>query len=301
MGGTGKTPTVLALIKLLENSGKKVGVLTRGYKSGAQELVLPAGTEEIDVKQIGDEPAVILLHLQNGVLGVGAKRYQVGKKILKENPVDLFLLDDGFQHRKLHRELDICLIDVSRWSSHPLLFPFSYLRDHKASLHRADLIILTKFERRREAAKELKTALERKYSVPVFSGEFQFRSLVYLNTEAEVELSRATSQKVAAFCGIANPDSFFDMLTDLGFELVYRKRFPDHHNFKDGQIKKIKRDIKKSDADLVVVTEKDAVKLYNALPAEDRFREKILVMRISFQLQGDASLKRMLLAKKFIT
>ena len=301
MGGTGKTPLVLALIELLQANGKTVAVLTRGYKRKSQEDIIATSEQlEFSQKQIGDEPAIILSNLQNGVLGVGANRYDVGKKILAAHPVDIFILDDGFQYRKLHRELDICLIDVSRWPGHPFLFPLSYLRDYKTSLHRADLIILSKYEQSGKKAEALKLHLEKKYRVPVLRGRFSFHSLTQFGTQELFDLTELTSQKVAAFCGIANPQNFFDQLEALGLEIVYRKRFTDHYDFQTKDLRTIANNARRAGADWIIITEKDAIKLKEMPAQEASLLENVLVLKIKFELEAETDLKKLLLARKFI-
>ena len=114
MGGTGKTPLAITLLTNLQNMGVSVGVLTRGYKRKSTSNMVIRRIEGEDSgglsESTGDEPAVILKRMISGVLGIGRDRWQVGEKILEGTSVDLFLLDDGLQHRRLHRDLDICLI-----------------------------------------------------------------------------------------------------------------------------------------------------------------------------------------------
>jgi tetraacyldisaccharide 4'-kinase len=198
MGGSGKTPFTVMLVELLQQYSLKVAVLSRGYKRRSRETrIVKQEKQEAETAHfeiLGDEPLLILQHIEGGILGVGADRYAVGKEILRFHSADIFLLDDGFQHRRLHRDLNICLIDVTRWAAHPFLFPFSYLRDSKSSLRRADIIILTKFEQIPSTAETL---------------------LTRLSNEEKIEPEKIQAQKVAALCGIANPGNFFDLLKDL--------------------------------------------------------------------------------------
>jgi len=293
MGGTGKTPFVLKLLELLQQKHVRVAVLTRGYKrksTGNQILTFERLQTFQRLSDIGDEPALILQNLRTGELGVGVDRYAVGRKILAQYPVEVFLLDDGFQHRKLHRDLDICLIDVSRWFSHPFLFPFSYLRDSKSSLRRADIIVLTKFEKIPQKAENLKSQFEKQYRAPVLKGKYVLQSLMRLSDGQAVEPEKITVQKVAALCGIANPVNFFDLLKKHEFEVVYKKNFPDHYDYRLKDIEEFTQRAAAAGAKWLIVTEKDAVKLKNILSSQANFGRNILVLSVSFHIEEENKL-----------
>lgn len=264
MGGTGKTPLAIALLNKLQKEGFKVGVLTRGYKrKSKQEIIFISNDKQNDSihKSIGDEPMLILENLTNGALGINADRYKVGMKMLQENEVDLFLLDDGLQHRKLSRDLDICLIDVSRWQQHPFLFPLSYLRDSKSSLKRCHVVILTKIGEQIHKVEKIKNAIKNKYNIPVFEGDLKARSLVNIKDGSEINLSELEGKKIAAFCGIAHPDHFFSMLKQAGADVVLENRFPDHYHYSINDLQQLGTSLKGMEINTAVTTEKDAVKL----------------------------------------
>lgn len=299
MGGTGKTPLTIAVLDKLQSEGLKVGVLSRGYKrkSGA-EIIMPGGDRDIYKNQyesIGDEPALILKHLKQGALGVGRNRYRVGLKMLEKHPVDVFVLDDGLQHRKLHRDVDICLIDVSRWSRHPFLFPFSYLRDSKSSLKRCHAVVLTKVGKQRDEAQELKQQLHGKYGIPVFEGDLQPQALVDIRGDSELSLAELKGKKVAAFCGIARPSHFFDMLKRSGVELVLEKKFPDHHHYSSNDLGGLMKTMKEKGVNTAITTEKDAVKL-RGLMRENHFEGiRFLLLRVRFVLKVEVEFFDMIL------
>jgi tetraacyldisaccharide 4'-kinase len=209
----------------------------------------------------------------------------VGKEILRFHSADIFLLDDGFQHRRLHRDLNICLIDVTRWAAHPFLFPFSYLRDSKSSLRRADIIILTKFEQIPSTAETLKTRLEKEYRLPVLKGTYAFKSLTRLSNEEKIEPEKIQAQKVAALCGIANPGNFFDLLRSCEFEVAYQKSFPDHYDYQLKDLEKVVQSAAGAGAKWLIVTEKDAVKLKSILSTRDDSGLNVLVFSVSFHLE----------------
>lgn len=282
MGGSGKTPLVLELLDGLQEEGLRVGVLTRGYKRGSRDnrILLPGGESAATVQLIGDEAALILKKLRSGALGVGADRREVGQELLRRQEVEVFLLDDGFQHRRLHRDLDICLIDVSRWAEHPFLFPFSSLRDAKASLRRTGAILLTKFEKCSDKAEALKARLEKTYRAPVFKTAFVFHSLTKLKDGRPLDPGEIKAKPVAALCGIANPEHFFEMLESEGFRIVYRKAFPDHHDYALQELREVETTARAAGAEGLLVTEKDAVKLRERLADAPELHENVWVFGV---------------------
>jgi len=296
MGGSGKTPLALELLEWLQGEGLRVGVLSRGYKRASREnrILLPGGESDAAVRQIGDEPALIFKKLRAGALGVGADRYEVGRELLRLQEVDVFLLDDGFQHRRLHRDLDICLIDVSRWAEHPFLFPFSYLRDAKVSLRRAGAILLAKFEKCPEKAETLKSRLENAYSAPVLKTELIFYALTRLGDDEPLDPGEIKSQPVAAVCGIANPEHFWGMLEREGFRIAYRKAFPDHHDYSLQEMRDLEKAAAQAGARGVLVTEKDAVKLRANLPKMPELCEKMWVFGVRVRVAEAERLRELL-------
>lgn len=291
MGGTGKTPMAISMLKYLQSKGVGVGVLTRGYKRKSVEdmIIKPAavGTNEL-LESIGDEPAIILKSLTNGALGVGTDRWRVGKRMLEENAIDLFLLDDGLQHRKLHRDLDICLIDVTRWQPHPFLFPFSYLRDCKSSLKRCQAVVLTKTADQHDKAEKLRNRITDKYKIPIFSGDLKPQALIRIRDGVEVHPSQLQGQKVGAFCGIANPDHFFTMLKRSGIGLVVEKKYSDHHSYTPKDLRYLKEIIKRKGITVAITTEKDGVKLREFHRGSVLGEVELYFLRIEFALKNES-------------
>jgi tetraacyldisaccharide 4'-kinase len=286
LGGTGKTPLAISILKKLQNNGVKIGVLSRGYKRKSnEEIIFKSNDLQNDSihESIGDEPTLILENLTNGILGIGADRHKVGKKILQESDVDLFLLDDGLQHRKLNRDLDICLIDVSRWQQHPFLFPFSYLRDSKSSFKRCHAIILTKIGNQKTKAEKLKNRIKGKYNIPVFEGDLKPQALINIKNKTEISLAELTGRRVVAFCGIANPVHFFSMMNQAGVDVVLEKIFPDHFHYNFEDIQQLENTIKDSDINTVFTTEKDAVKLKSLIP--ENFPYEIYYLKVEFEIK----------------
>ena len=288
MGGTGKTVLVIELLEKLQARGLRVGVLTRGYKRRTKEnrILLPGDAAKY--RDIGDEPAMLLPYLKNGAIGVGKNRYKTGMKILEKYPVDLFLLDDGLQRRALFRDVDICLIDVSRWSNHPFLFPFSKLRDNKSSLKRVGAIILTKFDRCPEQAEKLAQKFSARYEIPVFKAAFEPRRFVRLSDGQKVEYREILFTKIAAICGIANPQNFWDLLARLKIKPVFQQRFSDHYHYKTKEIESVLKRMQHLGARRLIVTEKDAIKIRECLAGKPELQQMILVLSVRFAFEDEA-------------
>lgn len=288
LGGTGKTPLTIYVLKNLQNEGLKVGVLSRGYKRKLnQEIIVNSNADQENNfhESIGDEPALLLENMIDGVLGIGSQRYNIGKKLLQENYVDLFLLDDSLQHRKLHRDLDICLIDVSRWQQHPLLFPFSYLRDTKSSLKRCHAVILTKIGNQKAKAEELKKRIMAKYDIPVFEGDLEPLALINIKNKTEIRLADLIGKKVAAFCGIANSDHFFSMLEQAGAHVVLEKRFSDHHYYQSDDLQHLKKILGERGINIAITTQKDVVKLRSLFHAISDKNTEFYYLKVEFEIR----------------
>lgn len=239
VGGSGKTPFVIALAKLLKHQGARVDVLSRGYgrSSAAVERVDPAGSAE----RFGDEPLLIAQSADAPVY-VGADRYDAGLLAEQDQPgAGIHLLDDGFQRRKLARAIDIVLIHRSDFDE--TLLPAGRLREPLHSLMRASVLVL------REEDGDIGEKLRR---LGVEKPVWQVRRSITVASN----LGRAVD-----FCGIARPDEFFAMLKHNGIELAVTHAFRDHHRYGDDDIRLLIRQAETHSASSFLTTEKDLVRL----------------------------------------
>lgn len=241
VGGTGKTPMVIWLAERLLAQGKRVAVLTRGYRGQDDE------SDEVRVlrKRLGERVRI----------GVGANRYAVGKAL--QGQVDCFVLDDGFQHLPLARDLDIVLIDASAPFAGGKLLPAGRLREPRSALARAGVVIIT----RSRHAPAVESAVRRYSAGPIFYAQTVPANVVDLVwKEGSPDISDWAGKKCFAFCAIGNPAAFFDDLRRWGVKLVGTAEFPDHHRFTQREREQIERQARATGADLLICTEKD---LYN--------------------------------------
>jgi len=225
IGGTGKTPFVIWLAEFYSSENRNVGILTRGYgrNNKTPQTYIPSD-KIIDWRESGDEPFLIHNRLGNVTLAVDANRLRgAGTAIDREN-CDLLILDDGFQHRKIHREIDIVLLNDSHKLQENLLIPSGRLREPLSSLRRADVLIYSGDEN--DFARYNKFL---KDSCIICGGEKKPDSLVNIQSGNEIEFSTLKDSNISAFCGIGNPEGFCNTLrsaepTNLDFH-----SFSDHH------------------------------------------------------------------------
>jgi tetraacyldisaccharide 4'-kinase len=245
VGGTGKTPLVICLARLLERDGFHPDVLSRGYgrSNNKIERVETAGQSAGEAKRFGDEP--LLIARAAGVpVYVGASRYEAGllaEAELKEGR-HVHLLDDGFQHRQLARDLDIVV--MHRSDLHDRLLPAGRLREPLASLERADVIVL------RQEDAELESSLR------VYVG----KECRFWRVQRRVQVS-SPARRALAFCAIARPAEFYAALTAAGVDVVERKSFRDHHRYTAVDIDRLAGLGRRHGCDAFVTTAKDDVKL----------------------------------------
>lgn len=262
IGGTGKTPVVEYLAQFLSEEGKVVGILSRGYKRKSKGTVLVSDGERIfaDVLQAGDEPYLLAKRLKGVPIVVDNNRYRGGKFALERFQIDCFILDDGFQHRRLWRNLDILLIDASRPFGYGKVLPAGLLREPLQNIKRAQLIWLTRVDQA-NALSEVITEVRKLTSAPIVTSLHKPRRFINPNTSTILNLRDVKGKKAIAFTGIGNPFSFQKTLLSLGIELVDFLIYPDHYLYNSKDLHKIKSRFKGSGAELVITTEKDYLRL----------------------------------------
>jgi len=244
VGGTGKTPMVIWLAEKFLAEGKRVAILSRGYR-GAN------GTS--------DEIELMKFRLQDRVsFGVGKNRFAEGHRLESQQSIDVFLLDDGFQHLQLARDLDILLMDASRPLAGESLLPAGRLREPVAAMSRANLIIFT----RAETASGTLEAIGKLNQYPVFAASTRLLGFRRFCGEiTPLSANEIGAGPFFAFCGLGNPDAFFRDLGNWGLAVCGQAIFPDHHRYTPRDILALKQAGKRAGANALVTTEKDAQNL----------------------------------------
>ncbi len=268
-GGTGKTPWVQALTEYFAKKNKKVVILSRGY-TGDYSGVLEV-TPDMDPRRCGDEPLWLSQKTEARVY-VGRKRWDAGKKALEDDNVDLFILDDAFQHRGLKRDCDIVLLDASAPRLHYWPLPVGYLREGFMALKRAQIVIINKCNY--SDPRQL-TWLEEKCLTSITKDRLFFSEFVFSHWSPLVkELTWSEPGEVKAMtCGVGNPEAFLKTLQEQGVEPVRKFIFPDHHYWKPDDIERMTYHMKTEGCHDLMITEKDAVKL-------QRYKKHFLEMQI---------------------
>jgi len=279
VGGSGKTPLVLLLADLLSQRGWNIDVLSRGYGRSGKKVarVDPSGSPE----EFGDEPLLMARHGLS--VYVGANRYDPGHLAEQEaEPTSLssrrlHILDDGFQHRKLARAVDIVLLQ--RADMQGQLLPAGRLREPLSGLHRADICVL-----RAEDA----DLSERVLQLMGQHGQTSDPARVWIVERRTTLPDDATSTPNAlAFCGIGDAAGFFDSLRHAGLALQTTISFRDHHVYKPGDISRLKTAASRSGANCFVTTEKDSVRIPDELRAELEKHVPLLIAGLELRLQQE--------------
>jgi tetraacyldisaccharide 4'-kinase len=264
-GGTGKTPLVAHVAEILFDAGEKVCILTRGYGRESSGRVLVSDGEQVlvDARTGGDEPVELARKLIGKVVIVADADRVAAAAWAKENfGSTVFVLDDGFQHRRAKRDLDIVCIDSTASLSFGNMLPAGNLREPIGNLERADAVVLTRAELSSSIEDFAHSVREINSSAHIFRAEARFRALKNLNSflsgdAADPEL-RITPQTFA-FCGLGNPQSFLTMLATYGSTRFVQ--FSDHHRYTQNNIQEIEEGARRNRCDALITTAKDAVKL----------------------------------------
>lgn len=292
-GGTGKTPFVAWLTGRLKKEGRHPGILTRGYGRRSHEniVVVPAGGKA-PVSQAGDE-AQIFLRTGAAAVGISANRYAAGLLLRERFGVDILVLDDGFQHRRLRRDLDIVLIDALSPFDNGELMPLGRLREPLEALCRASAFVITRTERSR-----ITTAIERRlraYNVtaPIFRAATVADAWVEFLTGHEYHTQNLAPERVIAFCGLGNPRAFWQMLGLLGISPLLTVEYSDHHSYSPDELRRLAQQARELKVTVLLTTEKDAVNLCEG-GVSLLVETKLLWLRIDLQINDEAGLMKFL-------
>ena len=259
-GGTGKTPLTIALASEALQRGFRPCVLTRGY--GGKMTGPFVVSSEMYVEDVGDEPMLMHEHLETIPVIKGADRYSSGCFALENlhDKPDLFILDDGFQHRGLYRDLDIVLINSRNPFGKRNLLPLGSLREPLAELKRADIFAFTKCENLEMPGALHDDVRSFNTSAKIFLSRHRI-SFIRSSCHDDLPSDTFAGKKVFAFSAIGEPPAFIDTLALSGAEVVGNKVFRDHHRFNLNEMKRVQKDASDASAEYIVTTEKDIMRL----------------------------------------
>ncbi len=284
LGGTGKTPQIEYLIRLLSEKYEHIAVVSRGYKRKTKGIIL--ADEKSTPEQIGDEPYQIYQKFQNILVAVSKKRVPAIKRLLNlDNSPNIILLDDAFQHRSIKASLNILLTEYARPFYKDFILPVGNLRECRSGAKRADIIIVSKCpnDLSKNEQEKIKNKIKNYTAAKVFFSYIKYDEKV-LGKNKQLSMNKLSEYKILLVTGIANPDKLYEFLSkkNINFESL---KYGDHHFFKPSDIREIKKKFKQIDAKqkIVLTTEKDFVRLKEHLdlplyyiPIETEFIEKEL-------------------------
>ena len=302
VGGTGKTPVVEMFAKALRDRGRKVAILSRGYKSKAPPLwqkwwfwlnhteeppprIVSDGEKVLlDSELAGDEPFMLARNLPGVVVLVDKNRVKAGAYAIKKFGCDTLVLDDGFQYLPLKGRLNLLLVDKTNPFGNGFLLPRGILREPVKHLQRASYVFLTKSKGVRDEELE---ALIQKFNptAEIIECAHKPQYLQRIDTDERLSLSALAGRKIGALSGIAAPESFEAFLRETGAKLVYTRRFLDHYRFTHEDLVGVYGEAEDAGVELMVTTEKDAVRI----AASEKFPMPCYYLRLEIEILRGAA------------
>ncbi|MCL2485777.1 MAG: tetraacyldisaccharide 4'-kinase [Endomicrobia bacterium] len=280
-GGTGKTPVVIELLRFLVKNNLKPAVLTRGYNRGSKvSLLVRNGGIGINAAESGDEPLLIAKSVPEADIIIGADRYNNALRFAKEIKANIYVLDDGFQHWKIRRNLDIVCVNAANPFGNGMLIPAGILREKPKALKRAGLIIITNADMIDGGKLQKLESDIKKYSggqspVVTYYGNYEYTKL---DLKTKFDIERLKQPEVNILSGIGFSDGFKNSVEKSGLKIKQVHNLKDHQKYDYNMLKEIY-----SNNDFCVITAKDAVKLESLL--DDKMKERTAVLNVTPQFK----------------
>lgn len=312
VGGTGKTPTAQRLARDIRDMGYRVVILNRGYRAkwhGEVGIVSDGKRLHMDAAEAGDEAYMLAKHLPEVPVLIGAERAKTGRYAMEHFGAEVAILDDGYQHWQLERDLDILLVDAVNVFGNGYILPRGTLREPISHISRADICLMTKVDQAAAGSCDYIRETVHRYNpeARIVESIHQPRCFIpltewYVNIASQgIDIAQMRGKRIMAVSAIGNPASFEQTLSDLGAVIIESLRYPDHHDYAMSEMTDIFQQAKNAGAEAIVITEKDAVKI----PA-DVAREKwsipiyVICVEVNFQKgsEGLADLLKKRLAER---
>ena len=297
-GGTGKTPLVEWIARELAQTGKRVCILTRGYgrrRAGARVIVSDGDEIIADAARAGDEPLLLAERLK-GLAAVisDADRVSAARWAVEHFHSDVFVLDDGFQHLRVARNLNILTVDATNPWGNGRLLPAGVLRESRTELTRAECIVITRADDPNPTAELQREIKAQSKDCPVFCSRMRLVGLRAVQGTPDQPLiagEEIRASKIAAFCGLGNPESFFSLLRRGGYQPVHTKSFRDHHRYTQTDVDRIVRESVARGAQILLTTAKDEVKLRSF-----KFELPCYTADIAIEIENEKKLRELIAA-----
>ena len=272
VGGTGKTPTAQRLASDIRDMGYRVVILNRGYRAkwhGDVGIVSDGQRLQMTAAEAGDEAYMLAKHLPQVPVLIGAERYETGRYAIEHFGAEVAILDDGYQHWQLERDLDILLVDAVNVFGNGYILPRGTLREPISHISRADVCLMTKVDQAAEGSREYICETVHKYNreARIVESIHEPRCFIRLAEWYEniggkgIDVSAMRGRKIMAVSAIGNPASFEQTLSDIGTVIIESLRYPDHHDYSMQEMNDILQQAQSLGAEAIIITEKDAVKI----------------------------------------
>ncbi|MFC1844507.1 tetraacyldisaccharide 4'-kinase [Thermodesulfobacteriota bacterium] len=292
LGGTGKTPLVHYIAELLQQRKRKPAILSRGYKgiaSGEINIVSNGTDILLEADQAGDEPRLLAEKLPGIPVLTGKKRAKIGRFAINSFGAECLILDDGFQHMSLKRDIDLVLFNAQKLLGNGRVLPGGNLREPLSALKRADAFIISGLDTPPDdKVEEFLNFLHNMFpDKPTFTGTYlpeETLTRIYSGKNDTLSLSASRKIPVYGFCGIAQPKSFQNTLMKSHMNLVGFQSFDDHHMYSLNDIRSLCKIGLSSGAEALITTEKDLVKIRDLIPPGDL---PLLTLSVRFQMGND--------------
>jgi tetraacyldisaccharide 4'-kinase len=298
LGGTGKTPVVIVLVDWLLAQGKRVAILSRGYRRTSTDPYLLVSDGErllVGPSEAGDEPFLMAQRCPKAIVAVGADRYELGDWVLNRFPVDCLVLDDGFQHLGLYRDVNLLLVDATDAEGLAALVPSGRLREPLQAAARATAIVVTRADvpaQVTEVCHRLRATLG---TMPdPIQVIFRPESLVSVVTGTSQTLSWSKGKTALLCSGVGHAGSFRSLVERMGVKILDEVAYADHHDYTSHDVERLRARAAELQAELIVTTEKDACKLASLLQHTDSWWAVRLTTYVS---AGEERLKQLVLSR----
>ncbi len=273
VGGTGKTPIVILLTEWFLAKGRRVAILSRGYKRTSKEprlLVSDGSRILVGPLEAGDEPFLMAQRCPQAIVAVGADRVALGQWVLEQHLVDCIVLDDGFQHRSLHRDVDLVLLDATDAAGLDALLPAGRLREPLTELYRANAVVIT----RADSHQDVDAIRSRLHAISCSSEDavevvFRPEFVMAIDSGERQPVEWCRRKKTWLVSGVGNSRSFRRSAEAMGVEILGETAFEDHHDYRRDDIEKVRADLQATGCEIVLTTEKDGGKLLPLLMPSD--------------------------------
>jgi tetraacyldisaccharide 4'-kinase len=299
LGGTGKTPVVILLVDWLLAQGKRVAILSRGYRrtSTASYLLVSNGERLlVSPSEAGDEPFLMAQRCPKAIVAVGSDRYELGDWVLKRFPIDCMVLDDGFQHLGLYRDVNLLLVDATDAAGLAALVPAGRLREPLRAAARAAAIVVTRADVPAQVTEVYRKLHATLGSMPEpIQVVFRPESLVSVVTGASQPLSWSKGKTALLCSGVGHAGSFRSLVEQIGIRVLDEVAYADHHAYTSQDIERLRARATALQAELVVTTEKDACKVAALLQSTESWWAVRLSTNV---IVGEERLRRLVLGLK---